>query len=168
MNDKELKLIAARIKDEQANISSLLTELENRSIIVKIGGSSKIPINGNDSFMLRAIGSVLHDFYVAVENIFEMIGREIDEYLPEGPDWHIQLLRQMALDVAGVRPAVISRGTLLLLDKYRSFRHVFRNVYGFSLEATRLKSLVEDLTDTALHLRQELEQFLNDLKNIVG
>ncbi len=34
--------------------------------------------------MLRAAGSVLHDFYVTAEKIFEVVAREIDEKLPAG------------------------------------------------------------------------------------
>ena len=65
----------------------------------------------DDSFTLRAVGSIFQDFYVAVENVFEMISREIDESTPQGQDWQIQLLRQMSLDVPKVRPAVIKKKT---------------------------------------------------------
>lgn len=167
MTAKELKLIEARIKEELANINYLLSELEKRGFIAKDDSGRRILSYADDSFMLRAIGSVLHDFYVVVENIFEIIGREIDEYIPEGLDWHIQLLRQMALEVTDVRMAVISKNTLLRLDKYRAFRHVFRNVYGFNLDAARLKDLLDDLTNTVEQFRQEIEGFLNDLKNII-
>jgi len=167
MTNKELKLIEARIKDELANINSLLSELEKRSLLVKGDNSGKISFSEDDSFILRAIGSILHDFYVAVENIFEIIGREIDEYLPEEPDWHLQLLRQMALEVTSVRTAVISKSTLLLIDKYRSFRHVFRNVYGFSLDATRLKTLVDELPNTSRQFRRDVEIFLDDINCLI-
>lgn len=165
MTNKELKLIEARINDELVNIASLLAELEKHGL--KIKDDNKLSLIAEDSFFLRAIGSILHDFYVAVENIFEILGREIDEHLPGGSDWHIQLLRQMALEVADVRTAVISKNTFQLLDKYRSFRHVFRNVYGFSLEATRLKSLVDDLSDTARHFRHDIASFLDEIKVIM-
>jgi hypothetical protein len=165
VTNKELKLIEARIDDEFVNIDSLLAELEKHGL--KIKDDNKLSLIAEDSFFLRAIGSILHDFYVAVENIFEILGREIDEHLPGGSDWHIQLLRQMALEVAGVRTAVISKNTFQLLDKYRSFRHVFRNVYGFSLEVTRLKSLIDDLTDTAQLFRQDIETFLNEIDSIL-
>ena len=167
MTNKELKLIEARINDELDNIASLLAELEKHGLMIKDGDGNKLSLIAEDSFFLRAVGSILHDFYVAVENIFEVLGREIDEHLPDGSDWHIQLLRQMALEVADVRTAVISKNTFRLLDKYRSFRHVFRNVYGFSLEATRLKSLVDDLTYTARHFRQDIENFLDEIKVII-
>jgi hypothetical protein len=165
VTNKELKLIEARINVELVNIDSLLAELEKHGL--KIKDDKKLSLIAEDSFFLRAIGSILHDFYVAVENIFEILGREIDEHLPGGSDWHIQLLQQMALEVAGVRTAVISKNTFQLLDKYRSFRHVFRNVYGFSLEATRLKSLVDDLNGTTQHFRQDIETFLNEIESIL-
>ncbi|MBT9172717.1 MAG: hypothetical protein DDT21_01103 [Syntrophomonadaceae bacterium] len=167
MTYKELKLIEARIKAELANMSSLLSELEKHGFMVTDGNGSKIQFDEDNSFMLRAIGSVLHDFYVAVENILEIIGREIDEYLPEGLDWHIQLLRQMALEVEGIRTAVISGNTLFLLDKYRSFRHVFRNVYGFSLDAAKLRTLLDDLANTSRQFSKEIETFLSDMRSLM-
>jgi hypothetical protein len=73
----------------------------------------------------------------------------------------------MTLDVPGVRMAVISKDTMLLLDKYRSFRHVFRNVYGFNLDASRLEELIGGLPDTARRFHQEMLAFLGQLRDLV-
>ena len=115
---------------------------------------------------MRAIGSILHDFYVATENVFEVIAREIDEHIPDGLDWHIQLLQQMALDVTDVRIAVISKNSLIRLDKYRAFRHVFRNVYGFNIDASRLNDLINDLPDTIKQFQQDIALFIDYFKKL--
>jgi len=49
--------------------------------------------------------------------------------MPAGEHWHQLLLEQMASEIGGVRPAVISDATRQALDEYRGFRHVVRNVY---------------------------------------
>ena len=167
MTDKEFSLIQARVREEISNIDSLMAELEKRGLIKANRDSGKAPFT-EDSFFIRAIGSVLHDFYVMVENVLEIIGREIDESLPQGQDWHIKLLKQMALDVPGVRVAVLSKSTMQALDKYRAFRHVFRNVYGYNLESNRILELVQQLPETVANLKKDLQNFLKDMGTIIN
>ncbi len=143
MTTKEVKLLKARIKEELTNIQNLLMELNKRDLL-KSEKKANLHIE-DDTFLLRAIGSIIHDFYVAVENVFEMISREIEETTPQGADWHIRLVKQMSLEIDTVRPAVIAKDTAILLDKFRAFRHVFRNVYGYNLDSDRLKALLEEM-----------------------
>lgn len=64
----------------------------------------------------RAVGSLLHDFYTGVEKIFSQIAIKIDQDLPAGEGWHIQLLKRMTIPIEGIRPQVIDenriKGTL--------------------------------------------------------
>ena len=62
-----------------------------------------------DFIQTRAAGSILHDFYSGVENLFERIAVNIDGKLPGGKDWHKELLSQMELPLEGIRRAVIRR-----------------------------------------------------------
>lgn len=156
MTRKEYLLVQAKIAGELANIEQLERELVTHGFL----GKGRTPLLSNgDSFQLRALGSVLHDFYVAVENIFEAIASEIDESIPSGPSCHISLLKQMTLVVPELRPAVIAKTTAAKLDKYRAFRHVFRNVYGFNLDSDRLQDLLADFPATLAALRSDLEAF---------
>jgi hypothetical protein len=108
---------------------------------------------------LRAAGSIIHDFYNGVENIFRRIAQELNGGLPAGEDWHKQLLTDMALSIRDVRPSVISNTLKQELYKYLGFRHVFRNIYGFSLEEERIKILVGQLPSILLKLKQEIATF---------
>lgn len=119
-----------------------------------------------NTFDLRAIGSMLHDFYCGVERIFERIAKELNGGVPEGDDWHRQLLRDMTLDIKGVRPPVISEEVEKMLIEYLRFRHVFRNIYGFSLEWQFMEGIVERLPSTLTKLKKELESFCVFLENI--
>ncbi|MEW5933300.1 MAG: hypothetical protein AB1816_06925, partial [Bacillota bacterium] len=40
------------------------------------------------AFDLRGIGSLLHDFYTAVEDVFEVIAGNVNGAIPEGDTWH--------------------------------------------------------------------------------
>ncbi|BAS26900.1 ribonuclease toxin HepT-like protein [Limnochorda pilosa] len=113
---------------------------------------------------LRALGSVLHDFYTAVEDVFELIAADLDGGVPTTSDWHRRLLRSMEEPVKEVRPRVISPELGVQLRDYLGFRHVFRNVYGHRLEWTRMMPLVEGLPALSIRFRAEAEEFCRHLE----
>lgn len=164
MTRSQALVLISRIKAEMENIERLQGELASKGFLPSSSQyQGKFPFPFEDSFTLRAIGSVLHDIYVAMENIFEMVARELDESLPTDPSWHLTLLRQMTLDLPEIRPRVISLETAQMLDALRSFRHVFRNVYGFNLDSKRLQLLLEALPQTLHYFRRDLESFMEKL-----
>jgi hypothetical protein len=115
----------------------------------------------------RTAGGILHDFYSGVERIFRMIATRVDEDLPGGPDWHVQLLQRMATDVKTVRPAVLPEETVRQLDRYLRFRHLFRHSYGFDLEWARCSELLGELPLTYQRLAEQLaifDEFLRTLE----
>ncbi|GBF33183.1 hypothetical protein DCCM_2282 [Desulfocucumis palustris] len=166
MTRKQFTIIATRLKEELENIRSLCKELSDRGLT---GSKKKIKsvLPPGDTFILRAIGSILHDFYVSVENIFETVAREIDESIPTGEHWHRELLLRMVLDIPEVRPPLLSRETAGKLDEFRAFRHVFRNVYGFNLSPDRIVDLVNRLIHTADCLEQEVHTFIQTMKKVM-
>lgn len=166
MTRKQFIVIATRLKEELENIKGLSSELSDRDLT---GSRKKIKsvLHPEDTFILRAVGSVLHDFYVATENIFETVAREIDEKLPAGDQWHRELLLRMILDIPEVRPPVLSRETAGKLDEYRAFRHVFRNVYGFNLSSERMVDLLNKFPHTAGCLEREVYSFIQLMKKIM-
>ncbi len=166
MTRKQFALIAARIKEELLNISRLQNELKEKGF----SGSSravKLAVAQADSFAIRGIGSVLHDFYVAVENVCEIIARDIDEKLPSGESWHQGLLRQMALTVPRVRPPLLTKDMAARLDEFRAFRHVFRNVYGFNLSSPRIGDLLKKFPDTVNEFQKEAITFIDEMGQVL-
>jgi len=168
MTKKEFLLVQAKIAAELNNIAALEEELAAHGFLAATPPGKLPAFPSGDSFQFRALGSVLHDFYVAVENIFEVIAREIDESLPSGPAWHIALLKQMTLAVPELRPAVIRKATAAKLDQYRAFRHVFRNVYGFNLDSERLRGLLTDFPLTLTALRTDLTAFQEQIRTLLS
>lgn len=108
----------------------------------------------------------LHGYYAGVERIFEMIARRIDQSLPSGAHWHQELLKQMAVEITGVRPAVLSIELRDKLGRYLGFRHVIRNIYTFDLDADSIASLVADLPETVAQLERALTDFAELLEQI--
>jgi hypothetical protein len=113
-----------------------------------------------DEFYLDGVALNLHSFYTALEKVFEIIAVNIDQTIPKGESWHQELLRQMASEIEFVRPPVISKDMRNMLDEYRGFRHVVRNVYCFNLSQTKMAPLVERLPNTFNNIKKEINEFL--------
>jgi hypothetical protein len=101
----------------------------------------------------------LHGFYTGVERLFELTVRDVDGATPGGSEWHTALLEQVSISAEGIRPAVISPQTASLLDEFRRFRHLVRNIYADRLEPARIGPLIDALDDLWSRLEPELREF---------
>jgi len=149
--------LIADIRREQQQTQKLVQELEE--LLSDLSGDP-------DSVDLRAIASILHDFYTGIEKIFSRIALEMEGNLPEGENWHRQLLERMAVDIKKVRPAVISEELEVKLDEYLRFRHLFRHSYGFLLQWEKCKGLTNNLTPCHKQVQKELKVFLTFLTKL--
>ena len=111
-------------------------------------------------YALRARGSILHDFYNGVERVFVRIAREVNGGVPRAEQWRRELVRNMALDIPAVRPAVIDADLAGTLEEYLRFRHVFRNVYGAVPSAERMSSLEIRMPAILEAFRNRIRSFL--------
>ena len=112
-----------------------------------------------DQLYLDSVALNLHGFYAGLERMFELIATTVDGQMPTGEHWHQQLLEQMASEISGVRPAVISNATHQVLDEYRGFRHIVRNVYTFRFDPAKMQRLVENAPAAWAQVQAELLAF---------
>jgi predicted nucleotidyltransferase len=105
---------------------------------------------------LAGLGKYVHDFYSGAERIWERISVALEEGLPRGERWHVELLEQMQREVEGRRPAVVDPALAAQLLKYLGFRHRFRHIYGEELEWDKLRPLVEGLAETLGALQEQV------------
>jgi hypothetical protein len=113
----------------------------------------------DDDYYLDGVALNLHGFYSGLEKIFEKIAATIDGSVPTAVNWHQELLNQMCMDIPGVRPAVISEELRDLLEDYRGFRHVVRNVYTFHLNPEKMERLIAKIDLVLEKLTAELMAF---------
>lgn len=149
-------IFVASLREELNNIGKMITIAE-RSVagIVKHPEDSDIYINS------AALN--LHSFYAGLEKMFMSIAEKLDQSVPSSGSWHLELLKQMTLDLPSIRPPVITKRTKTLLDDYRSFRHVVRNVYTYNLDAKRVTELVDNLPTVFAAITADLNQFFTFL-----
>lgn len=147
--------LAGRI---QVSLEDLQRTIQRTVVIAE-----KARRSGDDDYW-GTVALNLHGFYSGAEEIFEDIARTVDGSLPSGGEWHVNLLRQMTVEMEQMRPAVIRSETRQCLDEYRGFRHIVRNVYAFNLRPARLAELVSDAPQCLSKLADDLLAFIDFLK----
>lgn len=160
MTPVDFLIVEERIKEELENLNRLHQTLQRRGLLED---SHQRRFKLMDEWVARAVGSILHDMYSAMEKMFRIIARDLDGKLPDGAEWHNELLIQMSIPLAGIRPAVISKELRTLLSEFLAFRHVFRNVYGFNLAPERLDLLLKKVPDLCKQFKDEMVNFLHTM-----
>ena len=150
-------LLAARIISELKELSVLAKRAEQ--------GLKKAK-EKNDDYYLDSVALNLHSIYSGLERIFERIATAIDSSLPSGTNWHRELLNQMAIEVPGIRPAVISSDLKEKLEEYRGFRHVVRNVYTYRLKPEKIEGLVSMLNTVMAKIETDINGFAKFLQSV--
>ena len=117
-----------------------------------------------DFIELGSLASLLHSFYNGLENIFTRIARKIDQEMPKGEMWHLQLLEQMARQTEKRKYTIISDETYKDLKKYLGFRHFSRHAYAFDLEWQLLKDLVKRIEDVKERTLGEIKSFISRIR----
>ena len=98
---------------------------------------------GRPELVLIAVN--LHGWYTALETALERVARLLDQTVPDGGSWHLDLLAQMRLEVPGVRPAIVPESVMPGLHELRKFRHFFRNAYALDLDVALVRQRAADL-----------------------
>jgi hypothetical protein len=146
-----LKSLIAEIERELENLVELRKEMKQ--------------VKGQESIIIRrSIGSMLHDFYNLAERIFKKVALDINDGHEDSERWHKALLFKMTIPIKGVRPALISEELAADLDEYLSFRHLFRNIYGFELKGERIAYLARKFDPVAKRFFSEIKKFLSLLE----
>ena len=139
--------LAAEVESELSGLGALEAELAGTP-------------PGDDTYALPARGSILHDFYNGIERVFVRIARELNGGVPRAEQWRRELIRNLALAIPAVRPAVIDVDLAGTLEEYLRLRHVFRNVHGAVLSAGRMRSLEARTPATLEAFRNQVRSFL--------
>lgn len=96
-------MLSARILAELKELSALVERIEQ--------GWERSKLK-NDDYYLDGVALNLHGFYSGLERIFEKIASTIDGTVPSAANWHQELLNQISIEIPGVRPVVISSGSI--------------------------------------------------------
>jgi hypothetical protein len=147
--------VSARVQRLRAELTSDLVTFERQ--LEKLRAVQLGPTADEGSLTRAAVA--LHHGYCALEGAFLRIMRELGEGEPAGPDWNMIVLVDMGLEIAEVRPAVLTMPTIASLRQLLGFRHFFRHAYAVDLDGERLAALQSTALTAAANVRHEIETF---------
>ena len=146
-------LIKKQIEFKISDIDKLFSEYELIFL--------KIKLQKPDLFDITILGSILHSFYNGLENIFEIIAKNVDGNVPSGNKSHQELLHQMASENQ-TRNEIINENLYLQLREYATFRHFYRHAYSFQLNWEKMEPLVINMKTVWTEVKVCLENFINN------
>lgn len=105
----------------------------------------------------------VQSFYAGVEDILLRVLAEVDHFASGDRNWGKEVLRRMAQDLPGVRPAALSRPLYERLDGYRRF-WAGAGLFGDARPVTQeLFVMALELPDIHAAFAAEVEAFLDYL-----
>jgi hypothetical protein len=113
---------------------------------------------------VEATSFQINNYYSAVEDLCRIVATAFENNIADASRWHSELIDRMTLDVAGVRPALLSDETAQLLHRLRSFRHFFRHAYRVELDEGEVRQNLERLREVHPRLLTDVERFLAQLR----
>ena len=105
-------------------------------------------------------------FYTSLEDLFKQIAKSFENHIDNMANFHKEMLMRMNTDVPKIRPAVISKESLILLDKVRAFRHFVRHAYDCELDLKELLTLQERLKENYATVEKDLLHFRSYVKKM--
>lgn len=106
-----------------------------------------------------ALAQVLHSFYNGLENIFLVVSKSTDGFIPTGVTWHRELLNQVSAETENRKP-VLNTGTNESLLEYLGFRHVVRHIYSTNLDIDRMIHLAVKMRAVWESTKKDLVTFI--------
>lgn len=149
------EVLIKRIEQELTKLQKSIFEVERLLVKVQQIG---------DQDCIGTIALLLHSYYNGVERILFVVAQFIDMSVPQGEDWHQQLLTQMTILIPNIRPALVGEQVYKDLNEFRGFRHVVRSNYAFDLELERVMVLAGKLSVSSQAFFVDCQQFCEKLK----
>jgi hypothetical protein len=150
MDAARLKLLQAELEAQLDEIEQVYVELEDRAA----------QMNPNAPGYIESTGYQLHNLYNAVEALFKIVANAFENSVTDLSRWHTELLRRMALDIQGIRPALLSTESIELLNELHAFRRLFRHAYRVRLDASRVEQNLARARKLRSLLPQDVTHFL--------
>ena len=145
MKRQALALLLGYIKDQKGEIDRIFKEVE--------------VTEPTDKEKTITLGFYLHNLYCAFEDLFIEIAKTFENRIEDPSRYHRELLKRMSLDIPMIRPHLLSKESLKVLDELRKFRHLFRHAYTYDLDSQKTKVIKSLIVSNYKKILTDLEQF---------
>ena len=154
-----LRLLAAEVRAEQRRIALTVAELSAAVEAIRRSDSTRLQLYG--------AAALLETFYSGIEKALLRVAAATGGQ-PEGAAWHRRLLENATLDLPGIRPPVLAESTARILEPYLAFRHRFRNLYLFDLDAGLVLPLLSEAPAAWTTVSADLGHFAVHLDTVAA
>lgn len=146
-------ILRAEVEAQMALIESIQQKIEVRSL----------DLTPEDEVRMESLAYQIHNLYNAIEDLFKIIATAFENQIKETGQWHTALLNRMMQAIPGMRPALVSQDTYILLNGLKGFRHFFRHAYGVPIEYAQLQINLDKARHLRSALRYDVDRFLEQL-----
>ncbi len=102
----------------------------------------------------------IHNLYCSIEGLLKLIDHAFEKQINSNVDgWDRILLLRMTQPVEGIRPAFLSEESFDLLNKLKSFRHIFRHAYETEIELSQLQPNIKMALKASSSISQDIRFF---------
>ncbi|MBM3635986.1 MAG: hypothetical protein FJX04_02605 [Alphaproteobacteria bacterium] len=117
----------ARWIEIETDLTNAVGHFEKSIALYELGGFNEAGIKSYQAEM--ALMHSLQSAHTSLENCFLGILEMLDEERPTGKNWHADLIRRIARELPGRRPAIVSETLAEAADETRCFRHRATHTY---------------------------------------
>jgi len=150
MEKERVALLQAELQSRTQAIANIYLKLDDRK-----GRRGKVAV--------ESLAYQLHNLYCAFEDLFRAVAVAFENNIDHKTRYHTELLKRMTYTIAGVRPALLSQDSFMLLDNLRAFRHFFRHAYSYDLDERKVRIVLEDAIKLRTLYARDVQAFLQSL-----
>ena len=159
MKSERVRVLKAELLADR----ELLNELVGKYRLIH----AKLAAIEPDEFDYAGLAYTIVNLYNVMENYFVRVAKCFENNVDK-LSWHKDLIRRMALEIDGVRPALLTLKDIPLIDELRAFRHVFRHIYQSELDTEKLM-LVDSRTLKAVAAFEAAhDRFMDNLDQLTA
>ncbi len=153
MEEEKIAVLEAEINEQKQIIEQIYDKIEERA-----------DMKENDSVKIESTAFQLHNLYCAFEDLFKIILDYFENNIIEKEFYHTELLKKMKLNIKGIRPSFVSEESYKFLDELRAFRHFFRHAYGYEIDYSKIKLVIDKVLKLKMIYQNDMDDFIKKLK----
>jgi len=107
----------------------------------------------------------LNRIYNILEKSFERLCETFENHLEKTGRYHDTLIERVALDLTGIRPALLPADAVRDVRELKGFRHLFRHAYDLDLDPARVTAVAAQAARCVAGLDGWCREFLATVRS---
>ena len=149
----------------QLIISEIKTQLQKIELVQEKVLERRKELAERRAVVYEGTAWVVHNYYSSIEELLRLVAAAFENNITDVSRWHSELIDRMTLDIEGIRPALLSSETSVVLHRLRAFRHFMRHAYDVELDPTELQSNIDRVIEVHPLIKADVERFLEVLQS---